>query len=83
METKSEDKPASVETAGAERFVRFPKRAGEAQDRWKWVERTVWTKRMLERLAQSEGQTVWYPNRWFTEHGLFSLLSARVRGSNP
>lgn len=60
METKSEDKPASVETAGAERFVRFPKRAGEAQDRWKWVERTVWTKRMLERLAQSEGKTVWY-----------------------
>ena len=60
MATKSEDKPAAVEIAGAERFVPFPKRAGEAQDRWKWVERTVWTKRMLERLAQSEGKTVWF-----------------------
>ena len=60
MKTKTEDKPAAVGSAGAEKFWPFPKQAGEAQDRWKWVERTVWTKRMLDRLAQSEGKTVWY-----------------------
>ena len=37
-----------------------PKQAGEAPDRWWWVEPGVWTQRMLTRLEQSEPTTVWY-----------------------
>lgn len=37
-----------------------PQQAGEAQDQWWWVEPTVWTKRMLTRLAQSGPTTVWF-----------------------
>lgn len=38
----------------------FPKQAGEARDHKNWVERSVWTERMLKRLAQSQEQTIWY-----------------------
>jgi RNA-directed DNA polymerase len=34
--------------------------AGETHDRWWWVEHSVWTERMLTRLAQSEPTTVWF-----------------------
>ena len=34
--------------------------AGEAHDRWCWVEPSVWTERMLTRLEQSEPTTVWF-----------------------
>lgn len=34
--------------------------AGEAHDRWWWVEPKVWTERMLKRLEQSEPTTVWF-----------------------
>jgi len=37
-----------------------PKQAGEIRDRWWWIEHTVWTGRMLTRLAASEPTTVWY-----------------------
>ena len=59
MNTGTEERPTTVEAVGTERFVPFPKQAGETQDRWGWVERSVWTKRMLDRLEQSEEQTVW------------------------
>jgi RNA-directed DNA polymerase len=53
-----ENKPASVAGAGTTRL--FPKQAGETTDRWSWVERSVWTERMLNRLAESQEQTVWF-----------------------
>jgi len=34
--------------------------AGETPARWAWVERSVWTERMLKRLETSQEQTVWY-----------------------
>lgn len=38
-----------------------PKQAGEARDRWWWVERGVWTERMLTRLTMSEpADRVWF-----------------------
>jgi len=37
-----------------------PQPAGEAHDRWWWVEPSVWTERMLTRLEQSEPTTVWF-----------------------
>jgi RNA-directed DNA polymerase len=38
-----------------------PKQAGEARDRWWWVERSVWTERMLTRLTSSEpANRVWF-----------------------
>jgi RNA-directed DNA polymerase len=48
------DRPASV--TGTEQ----PKQAGEIRDRWWWIEHSVWTDRMLDRLEQSEPTTVWY-----------------------
>jgi RNA-directed DNA polymerase len=54
----TENKPATVGRAGAS--PNFPKRAGETQAPWDWVERSIWTERMLKRLAASQEQTVWY-----------------------
>jgi RNA-directed DNA polymerase len=53
MEQNNEREPAGV--------VATPKQAGEARDRWWWVERSVWTDRMLTRLTSSEpADRVWY-----------------------
>jgi len=57
-EQTTENKPAAVAGAGTARL--FPKQAGETPDRWSWVERSVWTERMLNRLAESQEQTVWF-----------------------
>ena len=57
-EQTTENKPTAVE--GARKARAFPKQAGETRDRWSWVERSVWTERMLNRLAKSQEQTVWF-----------------------
>lgn len=57
-EPTTQRQPAAVEGKGAS--PSFPKQAGEARNPKNWVERSVWTERMLERLAQSQEQTVWY-----------------------
>jgi RNA-directed DNA polymerase len=36
------------------------KQAGKVRDPWWWIERSVWTDRMLTRLAQSGPTTVWF-----------------------
>ena len=54
---KHETKPATVGNTGAS--TDFPKRAGETQDAMAWVERSIWTERMLKRLATSQEQTKW------------------------
>ncbi len=54
-EQNDENKPAPVAAT--------PKQAGEAcdRDRWWWVERSVWTERMLTRLTTSEpANRVWF-----------------------
>jgi RNA-directed DNA polymerase len=38
----------------------LPPQAGEAPERWWWVEHSVWTERMLTRLDQSEPTTKWF-----------------------
>ena len=58
-EPTTENKPAPVESRRSPTPC-FPKQAGEAPSPWAWVERSVWTERMLKRLAQSQEQTVWY-----------------------
>ena len=57
-EPATEPKPAAV--GGKSTSPTFPKQAGEARDVKNWVERGVWTERMLERLAKSQEQTVWF-----------------------
>ena len=53
MNENDEDKPASVAAT--------PQQAGEARDPWWWVERTVWTERMLTRLTDGEpANRVWF-----------------------
>ncbi len=54
----TEKQPARVEWAG--KTPAFPKQAGETQAPWAWVERSVWTERMLNRLEPSQEQTVWF-----------------------
>ena len=46
--------------SGKAREAGFPKQAGETPDRWSRGERSVWTERMLKRLAGSQEQTVWF-----------------------
>jgi RNA-directed DNA polymerase len=57
-EPATENRPAAVGRKGLS--PTFSKQAGEAHATKHWVERSVWTERMLERLAQSQEQTVWY-----------------------
>jgi hypothetical protein len=53
MITHNEDIPAAVSET--------TKRAGEAwPTRWDWVERTVWTERMLEALERGVKGNVWF-----------------------
>jgi len=53
MDTSDETKPTAVAPT--------PKQAGEAQGRWSWVERSVWTERMLSRLDSNEpANRVWF-----------------------
>ena len=41
--------------------VATPQQAGEAREPWWWVERCVWTERMLTRLTTSEpANRVWF-----------------------
>ena len=51
----TEQKPASVTPPqGA------PKQVGETSSAKDWVDRSIWTERMLQRLAQSQLQTKWF-----------------------
>jgi len=53
MNQSDEAKPASVAAT--------PRPAGDTRDRWWWVERTVWTERMLTRLTSGEpANRVWF-----------------------
>lgn len=52
----SEEKNRAAKVAGET----LPPQAAEARDRWWWVEHSVWTGRMLTRLAQSEPTTKWF-----------------------
>src|ERR1700686_3568419 len=53
MNQNDENQPAAVAAT--------PKQAGEARDPWGWVERTVWTERMLTRLtAGGPADRVWF-----------------------
>jgi RNA-directed DNA polymerase len=53
MNQNDEAKPTSVAAT--------PQQAGEARDPWWWVERTVWTERMLTRLTDREpANRVWF-----------------------
>ena len=53
MNQNNEPEPASVAAA--------PQPAGEARDPWWWVERCVWTERMLTRLTSGESaDRVWF-----------------------
>jgi len=53
MNQNDENRPAPVAAT--------PTQAGEARDPWWWVERTVWTERMLTRLTDRESANrVWF-----------------------
>jgi len=53
MNRNDEQAPAAVAAT--------PKQAGETRDPWWWVERCVWTERMLTRLASGEpADRVWF-----------------------
>ena len=51
MNQNDEGKPAPVAAT--------PTQAGEARDPWWWVERSVWTERMLTRLTASSIPGAW------------------------
>src|SRR5258708_29779127 len=54
----TERKPTTVGRTGI--VPAFPKQVGETRNPKNWAERSIWTERMLKRLAQSQEQTVWY-----------------------
>jgi len=59
------------------------KQAGKAQGPWAWVERAVWTDRMLEALEKGGERRrlvqldyIRWPNKYFQDLGYFSLYDA-------
>ena len=67
MKQSDDSQPASV--------VATPQQAGEARpprEAWGWVERCVWTERMLTRLTPGESAD----RVWFARRGLLSLAAA-------
>jgi hypothetical protein len=82
--TPSEVKPAEVAK---------PKQAGEIWARWPWVERAVWTDRMLAALETGVKGGKWFslmdkdhhrwPNSFFREAGLYSMQEARALLCRP
>jgi len=55
-EPMNEDQPTTVAAT--------PSQVGEAQDPWGWVERSIWTERMLTRLtAREPANRVWFSLR--------------------
>jgi RNA-directed DNA polymerase len=73
MNQNNENQPATVPRAdGAQQ-------AGEARDPWWWVERTVWTERMLTRLTTGEtADRVWF-RLWDKTYAPGNLQSAFVK----
>ena len=69
--TPSEEEPAGVAK---------PKQAGEIRARWPWVERAVWTDRMLAAL---ETGVKGGKNSFFREAGLYSMQEARALLCRP
>ena len=70
------------------------KQVGEIHGRWSWVEPSVWTERMLTALETGVKGGKWlrrgrgkdhqrWPNAYFAEHGLFSLVAAHEQLVNP
>ena len=82
MEVRREERPPSV-----------PSEAKQGGDKPKardygWVERAVWTDRMLAALEGGVKGGKWFsfrrwPNAFFGEHGLFSMASARMQLVQP
>ena len=50
----------------------MPKQVEDTQAPWGWVERGVWTERMLTRLASREPAD----REWFARRGLWTLTAA-------
>ena len=50
-----------------------PQQASEIAHRRWGIEHSLWTQRMLTRLAQSESTTKWFPTTWFAEQGRLRL----------
>jgi RNA-directed DNA polymerase len=68
MEQNDEEQPTPVAAT--------PQQAGEARDPWWWVERTVWTERMLTRLTERESANrVWF-RLWDKTYAPANLQSA-------
>lgn len=70
MNQNNENEPAPVPRASG------APQAGEARDRWWWVERCVWTERMLTRLTSGElTDRVWF-RLWDKTYAPANLASA-------
>lgn len=70
MKQNDEDKPTPVAAT--------PTQAGEARAPWGWVERSVWTERMLTRLTTSEpANRVWFTlvDKTYTPANLHSAFT--------
>jgi len=79
---QKERKPASV--LGGEQAQRA-KQAGETQDRWSWVEPSVWTERMLAALANGVKGGKWLdgPMHSLPSRGCTPSLQPMQRPVNP
>ena len=75
MTREMEIKPGAVSPRRQRRRRTRPD--GEVRGRWSWTEPAIWTDRMLTALEEGiEGGKWLWPNTFFDEHGLFSLVTA-------
>jgi len=77
MTTQNEEEPARV--------LERAKQAGETGSKWSWVERSVWTERMLEALEKGVKGGVWFSliDKVYRESTLYAAWETvkRNRGS--
>jgi hypothetical protein len=75
----TETKPGEV--------LKETKQPGETHPvKWDWVGHSIWTERMLEALEKGVRGGVWFslidhqrwPNQFFRDNGLFSLVNAHA-----
>ena len=57
--------------------------AGDIALRWKWVERSVWTDRMLMALERGVKAGRWWPIAYFDQLGLWRLAGKPNQTINP
>jgi hypothetical protein len=78
---QNNEKPELTGTSASAQSAAMP--AGGITLHWKWVERSVWTDRMLMALETGVKGSKWYSRRKLISYGPMPTLTSWVSGDWP